>query len=46
VGIFREFERPSYERLLDAQVETAVAERGRGDLKALLQSGETWTVEA
>jgi 2-oxoglutarate ferredoxin oxidoreductase subunit beta len=46
VGVFRQFRRPSYDVLLEEQVESAVRERGRGDLKALLQSGDTWTVEA
>jgi 2-oxoglutarate ferredoxin oxidoreductase subunit beta len=38
-------ERPSYERLLEAQIETAREQRGAGDLRALLHSGDTWTVE-
>jgi 2-oxoglutarate ferredoxin oxidoreductase subunit beta len=46
VGIFREFERPTYDALLEGQVRDAVAQRGTGDLKALLESGNTWTVEA
>jgi len=46
VGIFREVERATYDGLLEAQVRSAVAERGAGDLKALLESGDTWTVEA
>jgi 2-oxoglutarate ferredoxin oxidoreductase subunit beta len=45
VGVFRAVERPSYERLLDEQVATAVQQRGAGDLRALLTSGDTWTVE-
>jgi 2-oxoglutarate ferredoxin oxidoreductase subunit beta len=46
VGVFREFERATYDDLLTAQVRDAIAERGAGDLKALLESGDTWTVEA
>ena len=46
VGIFREVTRPAYDELLEQQVREAVAERGPGDLKALLESGATWTVEA
>jgi len=46
VGVFRESERPSYDELLTKQVDDAVAEHGAGDLKTLLESGDTWTVEA
>jgi len=45
IGVLRAVERPSYERLLDQQIATAVEQRGAGDLRALLQSGDTWTVE-
>lgn len=45
VGVLRAVERPSYERLLDQQIETAIQQRGAGDLRALLHSGDTWTVE-
>jgi hypothetical protein len=31
--------------MITAQIEQAVATRGRGDLQKLLDSGETWTVE-
>ncbi|MCZ7618527.1 MAG: 2-oxoacid:ferredoxin oxidoreductase subunit beta [Myxococcota bacterium] len=44
-GVFRAAERPSYERLLDEQVTTAVRERGPGTLEGLLHSGDTWSVE-
>jgi len=46
VGVFREVSRSSYDELLGRQVTDAVAKRGAGDLKALLESGDTWTVEA
>jgi 2-oxoglutarate ferredoxin oxidoreductase subunit beta len=46
IGVFRAVEKPTYEALLDAQVEEAVATRGAGDLAALLHSGDTWTVES
>jgi 2-oxoglutarate ferredoxin oxidoreductase subunit beta len=45
VGIFRAVERPTYERLLENQIDTATRERGPGDLRALLHGGDTWTVE-
>ena len=43
IGIFRDVERPVYDELMAAQLETAKAERGEGDLKALLHAGDTWT---
>lgn len=46
VGVFRAVERPTYEDLLDRQVEETIAARGPGDLAKLLHSGDTWTVEA
>ena len=45
IGVFRAVERPTYEALLEQQVESAVGKHGRGDLDALLRSGDTWTVE-
>ncbi|MHB8469657.1 MAG: 2-oxoacid:ferredoxin oxidoreductase subunit beta [Gaiellaceae bacterium] len=44
VGVFRAVERPVYDELMAGQLETAAAQRGAGDLAALLQSGETWTI--
>ena len=46
VGVFRAVETATYEAALDEQVRQARAERGEGDLAALLNSGDTWTVEA
>lgn len=46
VGVLREVERPSYEALLQAQVDGAIEARGRGDLGKLLRSADTWTVDA
>ena len=46
IGVFRAVEKTSYERLLEAQIEDAVAKHGAGDLHALLHSGDTWKVEA
>jgi 2-oxoglutarate ferredoxin oxidoreductase subunit beta len=45
VGVFRAVETQTYERMLEEQVEHAIDERGRGDLEALLNSGDTWTIE-
>jgi len=44
IGVFRAVEKPSYESLLEKQIDDAVAKRGRGDLRALLHSGDVWTV--
>ncbi len=45
IGIFRQVERPSYDELLRAQIDEAVAREGAGDLAALLGSGDTWRVD-
>ena len=37
--------KPTYEALLQDQVDDAIRSRGAGDLGALLHSGDTWTVE-
>ena len=44
IGVFREVERPVYGEAAMAQLEAATARLGRGDLGALLHSGDTWTV--
>ena len=44
VGIFRNIERPVYDDLMAEQLRIAEEERGKGDLAALLHSGETWVV--
>jgi 2-oxoglutarate/2-oxoacid ferredoxin oxidoreductase subunit beta len=46
VGIFRDVQRPVYDALMARQLEDAVAERGAGDLAALLSAGDTWKVAA
>jgi 2-oxoglutarate ferredoxin oxidoreductase subunit beta len=45
IGVFRAVEKATYESLLEEQVANAQAKKGSGDLKALLNSGDTWTVE-
>ena len=45
VGVIRNISRPTLDAMIAAQLEQAVAARGRGDLQMLLDSGETWTVE-
>jgi 2-oxoglutarate/2-oxoacid ferredoxin oxidoreductase subunit beta len=45
LGVFRNVERPTYDSLLHQQIQQAIGKRGRGDLKALLNSGTTWQVD-
>ncbi len=45
IGVFRAVEKTTYERRLEEQVRDARARMGEGDLRALLHSGDTWTVE-
>ncbi|MCG8152447.1 2-oxoacid:ferredoxin oxidoreductase subunit beta, partial [Pimelobacter simplex] len=44
VGIFRQVDRPTYDDQARAQVADALAAAGPGDLQALLDSGDTWSV--
>ena len=44
IGVFRAVDRPTYDDAINEQVEQAVAEKGPGDMNALLRSGDTWTV--
>jgi 2-oxoglutarate/2-oxoacid ferredoxin oxidoreductase subunit beta len=45
VGIFRAVERPTYEDLMEEQIDAAIAKSGPGNLEKLLNSGDTWIVE-
>jgi 2-oxoglutarate ferredoxin oxidoreductase subunit beta len=45
VGVIRDISRPTLDAMIAAQLEQAVAARGKGDLQRLLDGGETWTVE-
>jgi len=44
IGVFRAIDAPKYDHELNAQIQAAQAKRGKGDLNALFNSGETWTV--
>jgi 2-oxoglutarate ferredoxin oxidoreductase subunit beta len=44
VGVFRDVERPVYDELMAQQVEQAIEKRGRGDLRELLITADTWTI--
>src|SRR5712692_5374897 len=43
IGIFRDVERPVYDDLMSQQLVTA-REKQQGDIAALLQAGDTWTI--
>jgi 2-oxoglutarate/2-oxoacid ferredoxin oxidoreductase subunit beta len=45
VGIFRAFERTTYEDLMAGQIEASIAKKGLGSLETLMNSGDTWVVE-
>jgi 2-oxoglutarate/2-oxoacid ferredoxin oxidoreductase subunit beta len=44
IGVFRKSERPSYDELMSAQIETARQKQGDGDLADLLAGSDTWQV--
>ena len=43
-GVFFETERPTYEDMLNLQVDEVIASKGPGDLDKLLRGSETWTI--
>ncbi len=45
IGVFRAVDRPRYDDELNRQIEIAKTNRGEGDLTALFNSGETWTID-
>ena len=44
IGVFRDVERPVYDRLMEEQLDKARADQGEGDLAELLHAGDTWTI--
>jgi len=44
LGVFRDVKRPVYDELMAEQLEAAVEKRGAGDLRALLNAGDTWEI--
>jgi 2-oxoglutarate ferredoxin oxidoreductase subunit beta len=44
IGVFRSVDHPKYDVELNKQVDAAREKKGPGDLDALFNSGETWTV--
>jgi 2-oxoglutarate ferredoxin oxidoreductase subunit beta len=45
LGVLRSVERPTYETLMEQQIDEAVTRQGPGDLEALYAEGDTWTVD-
>ena len=45
LGVFREIRRPSYDELLDSQIEVVRRRRGSGDVARLLTAGTTWEID-
>ncbi len=46
VGVFRCVQRPTYDELLNRQIEDVIRAKGRGKLEDLFTSDDTWVVEA
>jgi 2-oxoglutarate ferredoxin oxidoreductase subunit beta len=44
IGVFRNVDRPTYDELMNEQLDTAKSRQGDGDLMKLLHSGDTWTI--
>ena len=44
LGVFKAVEKPPYEELLNAQIDAAQRDKGKGDLFAHLHAADTWTV--
>jgi 2-oxoglutarate ferredoxin oxidoreductase subunit beta len=45
VGVLRAIQKPTYNDLMDKQIEMAIQAEGEGDLRDLFLEGDTWTVE-
>ncbi|MGI9496556.1 MAG: 2-oxoacid:ferredoxin oxidoreductase subunit beta [Mariniblastus sp.] len=44
IGVFRDVDRPTYDDMINSQVDDAVSEKGAGELQKLFHSGDTWQV--
>lgn len=44
IGIFRSVQQECYEDMMTEQIESTKQQRGEGDLKAILNAGDTWVV--
>jgi 2-oxoglutarate ferredoxin oxidoreductase subunit beta len=45
VGVYRSVRKPSYEELLDGQIDAVTKAKGKGDLDKLFRSDDLWVVE-
>ncbi len=45
VGVFRQIEKPTYDERFVEQMEMVTQKKGKGDLKQLFISGDTWKVD-
>ena len=43
-GVFYQNDRPTYEEMINLQIEEVVTSKGKGDLDKLLRGNETWTI--
>jgi 2-oxoglutarate ferredoxin oxidoreductase subunit beta len=44
-GVFYREDRPTYESMLQEQIDGVIARKGSGDLNRLLQSSQNWVIE-
>ncbi|MBI4367864.1 MAG: 2-oxoacid:ferredoxin oxidoreductase subunit beta [Candidatus Omnitrophica bacterium] len=44
-GVFRNIAKPTYDEMLEAQVQESIKKQGKGDLKELIYGHDTWTVK-
>ena len=44
IGVFRDIQRPVYDRLMADQMATAAATQGPADLASLIRGNDTWTI--
>ena len=45
MGVLRAFERPTYDELMENQIQGVIKQQGPGDLESLLNEGDGWVVE-
>ncbi|MBI2723812.1 MAG: 2-oxoacid:ferredoxin oxidoreductase subunit beta [Chloroflexi bacterium] len=45
IGVIRAVQRPTYDQLLQQQIDQVIQSEGEGDLREIFLEGDTWTVE-
>ncbi|MCE9530072.1 MAG: 2-oxoacid:ferredoxin oxidoreductase subunit beta, partial [Planctomycetes bacterium] len=45
IGIFRSVQKPTYDELLEGQIESVTKAKGKGDLDKLFRNDDLWVVE-